>query len=155
MLGRRATGGPPYDRAVTTWTNWAGTASADVRVESPASVDELCSTVARAAESGHHVKPIGAGHSFTPIGVTDGVQLRLDRLSGIVRADRETGLVTVLAGTRLHDLNDTLWQLGLSMPNLGDIDVQTISGAISTGTHGTGLDFGGIATQVRALDLVQ
>jgi L-gulonolactone oxidase len=47
-----------------------------------------------------------------------------------------------------------LWQLGLSMTNLGDIDVQTISGAISTGTHGTGAKFGGIATQVRALDLV-
>jgi L-gulonolactone oxidase len=51
-------------------------------------------------------------------------------------------------------LNETLWDLGLSMTNLGDIDVQTISGAISTGTHGTGLKFGGIATQVRALDLV-
>jgi L-gulonolactone oxidase len=100
------------------------------------------------------VKPIGAGHSFTSIGVTDGVQLRLDRLAGIVRADRETGLVTVLAGTRLHALNEALWHLGLSLSNLGDIDVQTISGAISTGTHGTGAKLGGIATQVRALELV-
>ncbi|MBN9620005.1 MAG: FAD-binding protein, partial [Actinobacteria bacterium] len=140
---------------MTTWTNWAGTVSADVTVATPASVTELASVVAGAAARGQRVKPIGAGHSFTAIGATDGVQLRLDRLAGIVRADRETGLVTVLAGTRLHALNEALWQLGLSMTNLGDIDVQSISGAISTGTHGTGAKFGGIATQVRALALVQ
>jgi L-gulonolactone oxidase len=139
---------------MTTWTNWAGTAGADVTVVHPASIADLTRTVADAAERGQRVKAIGAGHSFTDIGVTDGIQLRLDRLAGIVKADRATGLVTVLAGTRLHALNEALWQLGLSMTNLGDIDVQTVSGAISTGTHGTGVKFGGIATQVRALELV-
>jgi L-gulonolactone oxidase len=139
---------------MTTWTNWADTVSADVSVARPAGVAELAAIVAAASERGQHVKPIGAGHSFTSIGATDGVQLRLDRLAGVVRADRETGLVTVLAGTRLHALNETLWELGLSMTNLGDIDVQTISGAISTGTHGTGAKLGGLATQVRALELV-
>jgi L-gulono-1,4-lactone dehydrogenase len=137
--------------AMTTWTNWAGTVMANVSMQSPASVAELQEAVAKA---GTRVKPIGAGHSFSAIGVTDGVQLRLDKLAGILRADRETGLVTVLAGTPLHDLNAALWHLGLSMSNLGDIDVQTISGAISTGTHGTGAKLGGIATQVRALQLV-
>jgi L-gulonolactone oxidase len=140
---------------MTTWTNWAGTVNAEVTVARPSSVAELCQTVAGAAGRGQRVKAIGAGHSFTAIGATDGVQLRLDRLAGIVRADRETGLVTVLAGTRLYALNETLWQLGLSMSNLGDIDVQTIAGAISTGTHGTGLKYGGIATQVRALEIVK
>ncbi len=136
------------------WTNWSGTVSIDVPVAAPATVSELSRVVADAAERGQRVKPIGAGHSFTSIGATDGLQLRLDRMAGIVQADRNTGLVTVLAGTKLHALNETLWDVGLSMTNLGDIDVQTISGAISTGTHGTGLKFGGIATQVRALDLV-
>ncbi len=139
---------------MSTWTNWAGTVSTDVTVATPGSIAELTRIVAGAHQRGQRVKPIGAGHSFTTIGATDGVQLRLDRLAGIVHADRRTGLVTVLAGTRLHELNDALWQLGLSMTNLGDIDVQTISGAISTGTHGTGAKFGGIATQVRAMDLV-
>ena len=139
---------------MTTWTNWAGTVRTDVTVVTPASVAELCSVVAAAAQRGQQVKPIGAGHSFTAIGATGGVQLRLDRLAGLVRADRETGLVTALAGTRLHALNEALWQLGLSMTNLGDIDAQTIAGAISTGTHGTGLRYGGIATQVRGLELV-
>jgi FAD-linked oxidoreductase len=139
---------------MTTWTNWAGTVSCDVTVARPAGVAELSRIVGAATERGRRVKPIGAGHSFTDIGSTDGIQLRLDRLAGIVKADRESGLVTVLAGTRLHALNEVLWQLGLSMTNLGDIDAQTVSGAISTGTHGTGAKFGGIATQVRALDLV-
>jgi L-gulonolactone oxidase len=93
---------------MTTWTNWAGTVSANVTVAAPATVAELAKLVAECSERGQHVKPIGAGHSFTPIGATDGVQLRLDRLAGIVKADRETGQVTVQAGTRLHALNDTL-----------------------------------------------
>ncbi len=139
---------------MATWTNWAGTVRADVTVASPGSVSQLQRVVAESAAQGRRVKPIGAGHSFTAIGATDGVQLRLDRMGGIVHADRATGLVTVLAGTRLHDLNEALWTLGLALTNLGDIDVQTVAGAISTGTHGTGLRLGGLATQVRALDLV-
>ncbi|WP_375497536.1 D-arabinono-1,4-lactone oxidase [uncultured Jatrophihabitans sp.] len=139
---------------MTTWTNWAGTVRADVTVATPATVGELQRVVAGAAERGQRVKAIGAGHSFTAIGATDGIQLRLHRMSGVVHADRASGLVTVLAGTRLHELNDTLWELGLALTNLGDIDVQTVSGAISTGTHGTGAKLGGLATQVRALELV-
>jgi L-gulonolactone oxidase len=140
---------------MTTWTNWAGTSTAQLAgVESPGSLAELQEAVARATERGLRVKPIGAGHSFTSIGQTDGVQLRLDRLTGIVDTDTDSGLVTVRAGTRLRALNAALWQLGLAMTNLGDVDVQTISGAVSTGTHGTGARLGGIATQLRALELV-
>lgn len=139
---------------MATWTNWAATATADVQVQTPASVAAIQQAVTAAAEARTRVKPIGAGHSFTSIGVTDGVQLRPEGLTGIVSADPESGLATVLAGTRLHDLNAALWAAGLSMTNLGDIDVQTIAGAISTGTHGTGAKLGGIATQVRGLQLV-
>ncbi len=139
-----------------TWTNWAGTAtSAPVRVETPLTVGDLQDAVGRAGQQGHRVKAVGAGHSFPPIAVTDGVLLHLSELSGITHADVETGLVTVLGGTTLAELNELLWRLGLSMTNLGDIDVQTISGAISTGTHGTGARFGGLASQVRGLSIVQ
>jgi L-gulono-1,4-lactone dehydrogenase len=141
---------------MATWTNWAGTVTAHpATVARPATIAELQDVVTTAAARGARVKPIGAGHSFTAIGATDGVQLRLDRLTGILSADLTTGLVTVLAGTPLHQLNESLWHHGLSLSNLGDIDVQTISGAISTGTHGTGIRFGGLATQVRALQLVR
>ena len=141
--------------SMTTWTNWAGTATAQLAgVESPATVADLQDAVRRATARALRVKPIGSGHSFTAIGQTDGIQLRLDHLTGIVSADRETGLVTVRAGTRLGALNEALWQLGLAMTNLGDVDVQTISGAVSTGTHGTGARLGGLATQLRGLDLI-
>jgi L-gulonolactone oxidase len=139
---------------MATWRNWSGTVVADVDVATPATVGELQEIVAHSARTGRRVKPIGAGHSFTAIGATDGVQLRLDRLRGIVRADRESALVTVLGGTTLHELNEALWQLDLALANLGDIDVQTVGGAISTGTHGTGAGLGGLATQVHGMQLV-
>jgi L-gulono-1,4-lactone dehydrogenase len=138
-----------------TWTNWARTVSAEpVAVERPSTVEELQKAVAGAAGRGLRVKPVGSGHSFTGIAATDGVQLLLDRLTGVVRADRDTGLVTVLAGTRLHDLSEALWPLGLALENLGDIDVQTVTGALATGTHGTGARFRGLAAAVRGLELV-
>ncbi len=108
----------------------------------------------RAAERGGRVKAVGAGHSFTGIGLPDDVQLRLDHLAGLVRLDRGTGLVTVQAGMPLHRLNRLLAEAGLGLTNLGDIDRQTIAGAVSTGTHGTGARFGGLATQLRGLELV-
>src|SRR5689334_23062549 len=129
---------------MATWRNWSGTVVADVDVATPSTVGELQEIVAHNARAGRRVKPIGAGHSFTSIGATDGVQLRLDRMRGIIRADRESALVTVLGGTRLHELNEALWQLDLGFANLGDIDVQTVAGAVSTGTHGTGARLGGL-----------
>jgi FAD-linked oxidoreductase len=123
-------------------------------VVTPASIDDLSGVLLDAKERGLRVKPIGAGHSFTSIAATDGVQVSLDALSGVVRADPATGLVTLRGGTRLRDIPRLLAPYRLAMTNLGDIDSQSITGAISTGTHGTGAKFGGIATQVRALTLV-
>jgi len=138
-----------------TAANWAGNQHwTPADVVAPASVDDVAAAVKRARERDLRVKPIGAGHSFTAIAATDGVQISLDALTGIVRADRGTGLVTLRGGTRLRDIPRLLAPHGLAMTNLGDIDSQSIAGAISTGTHGTGGRFGGIATQVRGLTLV-
>lgn len=137
------------------WSNWAGNQRARPQaIERPASVDELADAIARAAAAGQPVKAVGSGHSFTGIAVAEGLQIRLDRLQGVTSADRSTGRVRVLAGTRLADLNPLLWELGLAMPNLGDIDAQTIAGAIATGTHGTGANLPGLAAAVRAIRLV-
>lgn len=137
------------------WRNWAGNQEArPAEVVRPATPVEVSDLVGRAVSVGRRVKPIGAGHSFTAIGVTDGIQLDLQLLAGLVAVDRESGLVTVEAGMPLHRLNAVLDQAGLSLSNLGDIDRQTVAGAISTGTHGTGRHLGGIATQIRALELV-
>lgn len=142
------------------WRNWAGDQRCyPSQVLHPFTVQEISAVVAAAADSGSPlakttVKAVGAGHSFTDIALTSGVQLRLDGLSGLQGVDRETLQVTLAGGTRLHDIPALLAPYGLALTNMGDIDRQSISGAISTGTHGTGLAFGGIATQVVGLTLV-
>jgi len=139
----------------TQWRNWSGLVHAEPsQVLTPSSTDEVAQIVTDAARAGQRVKPIGSGHSFTPIAVADDVQLRMDRMDRLVALDADSGLVTVQGGMPLHALNPLLAAAGLAMTNLGDIDRQTIAGAISTSTHGTGARFGSIATQVRALRLV-
>ena len=138
-----------------TWQNWAGTATATpARRYWPRTVDAIADAVRDAAKAGLTVRALGSGHSFTPAAATAGVAVDLSGWTGVVTADAPAGLVTVRSGTTLRQLNAELTALGLAMPNLGDIDAQTISGAISTGTHGTGAGLGGLATQVEALELV-
>ncbi|WP_369195392.1 D-arabinono-1,4-lactone oxidase [Streptomyces djakartensis] len=138
-----------------TWRNWGGNVTArPAREVTPASVDELAAAVRRAAEDGLRVKAVGTGHSFTSIAATDGVLIRPQLLTGIRRVDRENMTVTVEAGTPLKRLNVALAREGLSLTNMGDIMEQTVSGATSTGTHGTGRDSGSIAAQIKGLELV-
>ena len=137
------------------WRNWGGNVSATpAEVQHVGSVHAVADAVRRAASSGVRVRVAGSGHSFTPLVATDGLLLHVDRLSGVVGIDRERRRVRVLAGTPLHVLNPALQALGLALPNLGDIDRQTISGAIATGTHGTGTRRQGIAAAVSGLTLV-
>src|SRR6202034_1052232 len=141
--------------APRTWRNWAGTAMAvPVRWCQPRTEAEISVAVKDAAADGLQVRALGSGHSFTSIAAPAGVALDLSRWTGITAADTQTGLVTVRSGTTLRTLNAELGGLGLAMANLGDIDAQTLAGALSTGTHGTGARLGGLATQVEALDLV-
>ena len=136
-----------------TTRNWAGNQRCiPAAVHGPRSVDEVAALVHRAHIAGERVKVIGAGHSFTGAAMTDGHLLSLDRMSRVVAVDGND--VTVQAGIRLHDLNDRLAGLGLALPNLGDIDRQSIAGAIATATHGTGRGFGNLATTVVGLELV-
>ncbi|MGW4025223.1 D-arabinono-1,4-lactone oxidase [Streptomyces sp. NPDC005009] len=138
-----------------TWRNWGGNVSVrPARETSPASVDELAAAVRRAAEDGMPVKAVGTGHSFTSIAATDGLLIRPHLLTGIRHIDRAAGTVTVEAGTPLKRLNTALAREGLSLTNMGDIMEQTVSGATSTGTHGTGRDSASIAAQIRGLELV-
>jgi L-gulono-1,4-lactone dehydrogenase len=138
-----------------TWQNWARTERVNpARIVTPGSTDEVATEVKRSAQDGLAVKAIGSGHSFTGVAVAPGVQLLPDRLDRLHSIDRANGLVTVDAGIPLHQLNPLLAQNGLAMEILGDIDRQTIAGAVSTGTHGSGAKFGSISTQVRGLELV-
>lgn len=138
-----------------TWKNWAGNVVANpATIERPSSDTEVVQVVARAAQQGQSVRVVGSGHSFTPAVATSGVLMDIGALSGIRSIDRKAGTVTVGAGTTLNDLNRMLDAEGLAMPNLGDIAYQTVAGAISTSTHGTGHQIPGLAAQVTALQLV-
>ena len=142
-------------RVVASWRNWAG----DQRcmpavVEVPGSIEEVSEAVARAGAHDRHVRVAGSGHSFSDIALTDGVQLRLDRLTRVLDVDRLSGLVRVQAGIRIRELNLRLAEHGLALENLGDVDSQTIAGAICTATHGTGAGLPNISAQVVELTLV-
>lgn len=137
------------------WRNWAGNVTSQPRRSvSPASVDELSAAVRKAAADGLTAKAVGTGHSFTAAAATGGVLIRPDRLAAIREIDRERGTITVEAGVPLHQLNAALAAAGLSLTNMGDIMEQTVAGATSTGTHGTGRDSGSISAQIKGLELV-
>jgi len=138
-----------------TWTNWSGTYTCSpARVESPSSEEEIVGIVRAAAERGEHVKVAGSGHSFTDIGVTDGCLIKLGSCNKVLEVDRDARTITAQAGITILELGDALAHFGLAMENMGDVGYQTISGAISTATHGTGERFGNISSQVVALSLV-
>jgi L-gulono-1,4-lactone dehydrogenase len=139
----------------SSWQNWSGDERcAPAAFERPATEEELVAAVVRAGEEGHRVKVAGSGHSFTAAACTDGHLVALDRYADVVAVDHATARVTVQAGITLRALNEALAGCGLALPNLGDIDAQTVSGAIATSTHGTGATLGGLATQVVAMRLV-
>jgi L-gulono-1,4-lactone dehydrogenase len=141
--------------AAAVWRNWAGDQQCvPAAVERPASVAELRESVARAIDGGRSVRVAASGHSFTDIACTDGVMLRLDRMNRVLEVDPVGGLAKVEGGIVIRDLSEALATHGLALENLGDIDVQTVAGAISTATHGTGERFGNISSQVEALELV-
>jgi FAD-linked oxidoreductase len=140
---------------VSTWKNWSGLETAEpARVEAPADTAAIVAAVERARTEGTTVKMVGTGHSFTAISAPEHTQLRPTNLGGILSVDRDALTVTALAGTRLQDLNEGLETLGLSLHNMGDIAEQTLAGATSTGTHGTGGVASSLSAQICGLTLV-
>src|SRR5260370_28951816 len=122
------------------WSNWSGSVQSMPReVVKPRNIDELARLVREYGRDGRHVRVVGAGHSFTALVETDDVLMSLHEMQGIESIDTANGRAAVLGGTRLKKLGDALFERGMAQENLGDIDVQSISGAISTGTHGTGV----------------
>jgi FAD-linked oxidoreductase len=137
------------------WRNWAGDQRcAPVALERPGSGAEIVAALERAASAGQRVRVAGSGHSFTDAVCTDGRMLSLERMDRVLDVDRASGLVRAEAGITIHALSAALASHGLAFENLGDIDVQTIAGAISTATHGTGARLRNISAQIEAVELV-
>jgi FAD-linked oxidoreductase len=140
------------------WTNWAGTVACQpARVVEPCDAADVAAVLAAARRDGQCVRPVGTGHSFTALAATGGVQVRLDQLTGIVRTeidpDSGSGTATVAAGTTVRAFNAQLARLRLGLPNMGDIDEQTVAGAVATGTHGSGRDSASLSALVTGLEI--
>jgi L-gulono-1,4-lactone dehydrogenase len=137
------------------WGNWAreqfGAPSEIVR---PTTEAELIEVVARAAQRGEQVRAVGTGHSFNDCAVTDGLMIDMTGLQRVIGAERESGLVTIEGGAKLHTLGPQLAEHGLGLENQGDIDTQSITGAAATATHGTGARFPNLSARIVALRLV-
>lgn len=137
------------------WQNWSGGITCTPQVIArPTTEEELAGVVTQANERDQTIRVVGTGHSFVPVCATDDCLILLDDYQGFEDIDPEEGTATVKAGTKIHQMGEPLWQAGLSMINMGDIDRQSIAGAISTGTHGTGPGLGSISTQVVGLRLI-
>lgn len=139
----------------STWTNWAGEQiCAPEQIQRPRSERELQEIVAQAAAAGLTVRAVGAGHSFTDCACTDGVMLDMSAMDRIISVDRESGRVVVEGGARLYALGPQLAAQGLALENQGDIDRQSITGAISTATHGTGVKLRNLSAQITGMRVV-
>lgn len=140
---------------LNTWRNWAGTVHCrPAVVTSPWSLKGLKFEIQAARQYGQTLRMAGSGHSFSPLCETDGRVLTLKNYSGLVSVDRSTCKVRVRGGTTLNALGRILADNGLALENMGDIDAQAVVGAMTTGTHGTGMGFGVLATQMTGLNLL-
>jgi FAD/FMN-containing dehydrogenase len=138
------------------WRNWVGNQSFIARhMAAPACEDELAALVREASRQNLAMRVAGSGHSFTPVVATSGLLLSLSNMQGLVSVDSNRKRVVVRAGTRIGDIGRALKQIGLSLANQGDIDTQAIAGALSTGTHGTGIRLGCLSSQAVGMRLVQ
>tara|TARA_R110002072_G_scaffold16229_5_gene63680 strand:- start:1290 stop:2717 length:1428 start_codon:yes stop_codon:yes gene_type:complete len=142
-------GNPPGGRI---WRNWSGVQLATPReIASPAGEDELAGLIRNANGP---VRPVGSGHSFTALAPTDGLMIDVGRLSGLLSHDRQARTVTIGAGTRLEQASRLLDDVGLALPNLPDIAVQTLAGSFSTATHGTGRDLPALHDSIIGFRLI-
>lgn len=138
-----------------TWSNWGGNQSATpAYTVRPRTEQEALDAVRFAIKEGLSVRAVGAGHSFTPLVHTGGMLMDLSQLSGITSTDTARRRVRAKGGTPIHVFGDLLWEQGLGLANQGDIDKQSISGAISTGTHGSGIELGCFSSALRWVRLI-
>lgn len=126
-----------------TWTNWVGnqsfTATDIVQAQSESDVVNI---IKDAANRNLDVRVAGSGHSFTPVVETDGIVIDPVGLTGIKSVDSVKARATIGAATTIKEIGEPLWNAGFGLRNQGDIEAQRIAGAIATGTHGSGTQFG-------------
>ncbi|MBT7334717.1 MAG: FAD-binding protein [Gammaproteobacteria bacterium] len=134
------------------WINWAKNQGClPAKRIAPQSEDELCELLK--ANHSSRMRPVGAGHSFSAIVPTEGTLISTDLLNGIISTDSQANTARVWGGTRLHQLGPALDSYGLGLTNWPDINYQTLAGAISTSTHGSGAALGSLSSMVNELTI--
>lgn len=137
------------------WTNWVGNQSFVLKaIASPETEADLINLIRSAAADGSGIRAFGSGHSFTPIVETSGILLNLDALQGVISINAKRQETTAWAQTRITGFGDILWDRGLALANQGDIDTQAFAGAIATGTHGSGKNFGSLSSTLRSARII-
>lgn len=137
---------------MSSWTNWSGLVRATPKtIVTPANEGELAEAVREAKGC---VRVTGTGHSFTALCETSDTLLSLDAMQGLVSVHAAEQTATIKAGTKIHALGRPLFNAGYGLKNQGDIDRQSIAGAVGTGTHGTGPTLGSLSSEVTAFRLV-
>jgi FAD/FMN-containing dehydrogenase len=137
------------------WRNWVGNQYCVSQFKaSPETEAEVAELVHEADRRDLAVRVSGSGHSFTPVVGTNGLLLSLANLRGVQNIDRDRKQITVAGGTRINEVGRTLKEHGLSLINQGDIDSQAVAGAFTTGTHGTGIKLGNLASSIAGLRIV-
>ncbi|MEM7334013.1 MAG: D-arabinono-1,4-lactone oxidase [Chloroflexota bacterium] len=138
-----------------TFSNWAGNLQfAPKQVQQPTSLDEIIALVNETRRQNGRIRLVGSGHSWMPLISTDDVLVSLDGWQGLEAVDHEAGTATLRAGTKLAQAGRELFEQGVAMTNMGDIDVQSLAGAFFTGTHGTGVNFPILAANLVGVTLV-
>jgi FAD-linked oxidoreductase len=142
--------------AAMEWKNWAGNIRfTPTRIAQPSSTEEVAQLLRTAALENRKVRCIGTGHSWSALAETRDILVNTDKLNRIISADATTGLVVVEAGAKLKHLNAQLWERGLAFSNLGSIAEQSLAGAVSTATHGSGINHQILASQIQRFTLVK
>ncbi len=133
------------------WKNWSGSVAAEpVERLRPKTEAELAEIVKRARK----LRVVGAGHSFMPLCETFGTLVSLDQLEARIELNADKTRVWAPAGWSLAKLTAALWEEGVSLINQGDVNPQSLAGAIATGTHGTGINLGSLSTAARSFRLL-
>lgn len=159
-LGEGRNSGNRIDQPMNTdttlkWKNWVGNQSfVPGQRAQPRSEEEILTIVSNAVANNEPIRVAGAGHSFAPLVETEGTLLNLDAMRGVIAVDRESLSFDAWAATRISELGAVLWQHDLALVNQGDIDSQTIMGAIATGTHGSGIKLPNFSAMLRGARVV-
>lgn len=137
------------------WSNWSGSVTCEPGwYLQPSSVQTMQQIMAECRSSGRTLRVAGAGHSFSPLVETDDLIMSLENWTGVDSVDYSGRSARAKSGTPLQELTEGLHQRGTAMHNLGDIDNQTLAGAMCTGTHGTGREFGVLSTQISEMEIL-